>query len=225
MHFEVPKSKFASIREFAGEYLMIVVSIGTALLLEHTVQTVHHRHLAEEAAHRMEAETRDNIAELDRTSKTNRAEAQKLGKLRDALLKDIQDNVSDKIALGHFGVESKHSISLNMVLPSLRHEAWDVAVANQSASWMQPEVLQRYSGAYASVRDLQLAGSTTMSFLNGPQLIRTMTDLQLGSGTPPRDLMYALNQMIMSYTLLSSQATEISAQLKKALPPQEAKKA
>ena len=48
MHFEVPKSK--SLREFGGEYLMIVISIATALGIEHMVQTVHHRHKAEEAA-------------------------------------------------------------------------------------------------------------------------------------------------------------------------------
>jgi hypothetical protein len=48
MHFEVPKAK--SFKEFGGEYLMIVISIATALALEHSVQTWHRRHMAEQAA-------------------------------------------------------------------------------------------------------------------------------------------------------------------------------
>ena len=63
MHVELPKAK--KFKEFGGEYVMIVISIITALGLEHAVQSYHHRHLAHEASVRIEAELRSNLAELD----------------------------------------------------------------------------------------------------------------------------------------------------------------
>jgi hypothetical protein len=48
MHFEVPKAK--KFKEFGGEYVMIVISILTALALEQGLEALHHRHLAHEAA-------------------------------------------------------------------------------------------------------------------------------------------------------------------------------
>ena len=62
MHFEVPKSK--KLKEFGGEYVMIVISILTALALEHAVQTIHHKHLAHEAADKIEAELRLNAKDV-----------------------------------------------------------------------------------------------------------------------------------------------------------------
>ncbi len=224
MHFEVPKSKFESIREFAGEYLMIVVSIGTALLLEHTVQTIHHRHLAEEAAQRMDAELRANLMEMETIRKHNLEEGKQLSELRDGLLKDIEDKTPEPLVVKHFMVAAKGSLSLSLQSPTLKHEAWDVAVANQSASWMDPALLLRYSSAYASVRDMQLAANTSMTFLNGPQMIKTMTDLQMNTAVP-HEMMYTLNQMISSYQMVNNTVRDISNELKKAVPAQAAGKA
>jgi hypothetical protein len=224
MHFEVPKSKFASIKEFAGEYLMIVVSIGTALALEHAVQTIHHRHLAEEAAARMEAEIRYNIAEIEKIGAHNLSKGQELERQRETLTKDILGKTPEHLAVQHFATASKGELHLSLQWPSLKHEAWDVAVANQSASWMAPEVLQRYSSAYAAVRDMQASTTTSMAFLSGPQMIKTMTDFQLGS-VAPHELMYTINQMIGSYELVNGMMRDVKAELKKALPAQQAAKA
>ena len=46
MHFEVPKVKMHSLREFLQHYLMIVLSILTALGLEQWIEGAHHRHAA-----------------------------------------------------------------------------------------------------------------------------------------------------------------------------------
>jgi hypothetical protein len=224
MHFEVPKSKFASIREFAGEYLMIVVSIGTALALEHAVQTVHHRHLAEEAAARMEAEIRANIAEIEKIGQHNLAKGKELEVLRDTLIEDIKAKKPEQATFEHFATISKGELSLSLQWPSLKHEAWDVAVANQSASWMAPEVLQRYSSAYAAVRDMQASTNTSMTFLSGPQMIKTLTDLQLGF-IAPHELAYTINQMIGSYSMVNNMVRDTKVELRKALPPEQAKKA
>ncbi len=53
---------------------MILISIGAALALEHTMQTIHQRHLARQAAQRMETEIHAicaNIAEIDAIGQHN----------------------------------------------------------------------------------------------------------------------------------------------------------
>lgn len=164
MHFEVPKSK--KLREFASEYVMIVISIATALALEHIVQTQHHRHLAEEAAQRMQVELSATLAEVDKVAAHNNAQIALNDKLREAVLKDIRDKVPDSTAMANFYTASKGSFNLSVQVPSYKHEAWDVAVANQSASWMKPADLQRYSSAYSAVRDSQQLSTVGMSFLS-----------------------------------------------------------
>jgi hypothetical protein len=41
MHFELPEKVASSVKEFASHYVMIVVSILTALALEQVVVTIH----------------------------------------------------------------------------------------------------------------------------------------------------------------------------------------
>ena len=71
MHFEVPKAK--SFKEFGGEYLMIVVSIVTALALEHGVQTWHHHRIAAEAAAKIDQELREDAGNVAEVAKHNAA--------------------------------------------------------------------------------------------------------------------------------------------------------
>ena len=46
MHIELPKIRLHSLREFATHYLMIVLSILTALGLEAWIERVHHERAA-----------------------------------------------------------------------------------------------------------------------------------------------------------------------------------
>src|SRR5471032_1999554 len=63
MHFEVPSLPH-SVKEFAAHYVMIVVSILTALGLEALIAHLHHEHSAENAQHAIETELRTNLSEL-----------------------------------------------------------------------------------------------------------------------------------------------------------------
>lgn len=216
MHVEIPKSKFSSFKEFAGEYAMIVVSIATALALEHGVQSYHHKHEAELAAQRMDKELRANLAEIDKAGKHNSEQAQKLAKLCDTLLKDMQAKTPDSVTMQHFRAQTAEDFGLSLLTASLSRDAWDVAVANQSASWLDASALQRYSGAYSAIRDAQGTGSVGFIFMNGPEMLRTMSDLQLGTITP-RNLYYSMRQMLASYQNANANMRTLKTELNKAI--------
>ncbi len=61
MHFEVPRIRMHSLRDFAQHYFMIVLSILTALGLEQWIEHTHHRHAAELASEQIETELRGTL--------------------------------------------------------------------------------------------------------------------------------------------------------------------
>jgi len=94
MHFEVPRVSLHSLREFASHYLMIVVSILTALGLEAVIENAHHRHAAESAQRAIEAEIRLNIADIRASIDKNRERTKPLAELDDSLAKAIEERMS-----------------------------------------------------------------------------------------------------------------------------------
>ena len=211
MHVEVPKAH--SLKEFGREYLMIVVSIVTALALEHGVQTMHHRHLAHEAALRVDEEMQANVHELDKVLAHNKAEAGKLKTLRDqmqaALLEKEKNHNGPKLLL-----DAK--VGLNIMAPTLRREAWEVAVSSQAASWMQQKELETYSSVYANMRDLQTSiGGSSNSLLNGPALLDVLSNYEIGEGDP-KALYRVLKQMIATYDSLDENLQTVRDGLAKA---------
>jgi len=198
MHVELPKAK--KFKEFGAEYLMIVISIVTALGLEHAVQSYHHRHLAHEATARIEAELRSNLTELDNTIAHNEKEQQKMLTLRRGFVEELRGGASDKAAIDHlFEKKGDNGVSLSVLVPSLRHEAWDVAVANQAASWIEPEQLEGYAALYAHIRDNRaISNGSGNKFLDGPQFANLFADLQLGRATA-QDVLRILNQIEHAY--------------------------
>jgi hypothetical protein len=197
MHVEVPKA--STFKEFASEYLMIVISILTALALEHVVQTMHHRHLAHEAAQKIEAELRINRKELAEVLEHNEGDFQRIRKTGQELLQAIHDKTSDDLLMARFHAEWKPALRLSIKVPTLRREAWEAAVASQAVTWMPGEQVERYASAYANIRDVQLLSTGgSIGFLDGPRMRDTMSDVQMGIATP-RDMFRLLNQMLSAY--------------------------
>jgi hypothetical protein len=197
MHFEVPKAK--TFKEFGGEYLMIVISILTALALEHAVQTVHHRHLAHEATQKIEAELRTNGKELAGTLEHNEADIARIQKTGEELLQALRDKTNDDVLMARFHADWKPSLVLAIHVPTLRREAWEAALANQAVSWMPSAQVERYAMAYANIRDVQLLSTGGgIGFLDGPRWRDTMSNLQMGVATP-RDMFRALTQVQGAY--------------------------
>ncbi|MYM90843.1 hypothetical protein GTP91_27175 [Rugamonas sp. FT82W] len=197
MHFEVPKAK--TLKEFGGEYLMIVISIATALALEHGVQTLHHRHLAHEAADKIDAEIQVNVHELDEALKHNNDQLKIIQATREQLLAGITDKVDGKVLLRQLLEQQHNKLGLSIMTPSLRREAWEVAVASQAVSWMPQDQLERYSGIYANMRDVQsISASGTNNFLDGAGMLNTVSDIQMGDGDA-KAVYRMLSQMISAY--------------------------
>lgn len=197
MHFEVPKSK--SLKEFGSEYVMIVISILTALALEHTVQAIHHKQLAHEASAKIEAELRTNAREVKDVLAHNERDLQQITRVRAELLQGIRDKVPGDVLMERFKTDWKAGLVLSILLPTLRHEAWDAAVANQAVTWMDDEQLQRYATAYANIRDVQsLSTNGGVSLLDGPRMIDAQSDLETGVATP-HEMLKALTQVRSAY--------------------------
>jgi len=123
------------------------------------------------------------------------ARAKLLERARDDLLRDSRAGLPDAAIYRHAHALLPEGLYLDVRRPSLRHEAWDVAVANQAASWIDDERLSRYSAAYAA-QDWGLAtmAQDTALVLDGPRMNDAMFDFGNDS-LPPRDLMHVINQM------------------------------
>ena len=216
MHFEVPSLPH-SVKEFAAHYFMIVVSILTALGLEATVEHLHHQHAAEAAEKAVEAELRGNLADLRDSDRRNQARLGPLKALYNELVKDFDDGTPLAQIKQKMVERTRAGIDLSIFYPSLQHEAWDVAVANQSASYMAPEILRRLSAAYASQREVNQASLTV--FVNVPAYLNALTDARVGAADP-REFLRAIRQAQATVHGAHLKFLELEHQLEEALHEQ-----
>lgn len=219
MHFELPKKgALASFKAFAGEYAMIVVSILTALALEQGAQAWHHNHRAHEAQASIDVEIRTNLAEVRTAMRKNEAEITKLNDLRDVLRKDIIEKVDGKELLVHLKEATHGKFGINQSMPTLRREAWEVAVASQAVSWMDPALLQRYAGVYALQRDFtQSSFGTTQLVLDAPSFFNRAADVEFGKvdGT---GLYYSVVQLQGALKSMQGSLADMEKELLRAAP-------
>jgi hypothetical protein len=214
MHFEVPSLPH-SVKEFAAHYFMIVVSILTALGLEATVEHLHHKHAAEAAEKAVEAELRGNLADLRESDRKNQARLGPLKALYNDLLKDFDDGLPIAQIKQKMVDRARAGIDFGIFYPSLQHEAWDVAVANQSASYMAPETLRRLSVAYASQREINQASLTV--FVNVPAYLNALTDARIGAADP-HEFLRSIRQAQATVQGAHSKFLELERRLEEALP-------
>jgi hypothetical protein len=195
MHIDAPKVVVTSVRDFAGKYAMFVISILTALALEHVGQKLYHIKIASEASVKIDAELRANLAEIRQVNAHNEKQVAKLDALAKSLAKDLMAKLPDAEILRNFNKATDGKFNLSLQTPTLRREAWDVAVANQSASHMSADALGRYSKAYSRLRDDQVSVPLMIQVtINGPQMINVMGDLPIGR-VAPVDLYHVVMQM------------------------------
>jgi hypothetical protein len=195
MHIDAPKVVVTSARDFAGKYAMFVISILTALALEHVGQKLYHYKIASEASVKIDEELRANLAEIRLVNKHNEKQFTKMDELAASLAADIKAKLPDAKIISNFNTATNGKFNLSLQTPTLRREAWDVAVANQSASHMSSDVLGRYSKAYSRLRDDQVGVPLMIQVtINGPQMINLMGDLQIGQASP-RELFHVVMQM------------------------------
>lgn len=200
-------------KRFGAEYLMIVLSILTALALEDVAQSIQHHTLAKEAAAKIDTEIRLNVDELSAIITHNDTQANKLETIRKALLADIRSGASDADLMKKIMADYEPAFDLSIRSPSLRREAWEVAVANQAVSWMDAKDLKRYSAVYAEMRDVQaIAVSGTNVFFDGPRMLDVGSNVQMGVSNP-HEVYRMINQSIVSYRSLNGNLKGLRKQL------------
>ncbi|MEO8999245.1 MAG: hypothetical protein ABI227_06265 [Rhodanobacter sp.] len=218
MLFDFPKVRIDSIKDFAKHYLMIVLSILTALGLEAWIERAHHQRAAATASSQIEAEIRTNLGEAHTDLQRDVAQLRRLDTIRDAVIRDLKAHVPDDVIKQHILTQTKDHFDLNLNFPTLRHEAWDVVVADQSASWIDQDRMQRYSAAYASQRDITTSMSeNTALLMNGTGLVDTIADLGTDEAQP-REFLHVISQMTAMLGQTVNSLRLLEKQLDAALP-------
>lgn len=214
MHFEVPKAK--NFKEFSGEFLMIVVSILTALLLEYVVETVHHHHKAYDAAERMDAELRQNLKEIQDVVKHNEGKIAALTTVQATMRASLRNHDTNEAIIQRFGDDVHHKFEMNLRYPTLRREAWETAVADQSVTWMPRAELEHYATAYSAMRDVSaMFSGNAVHFLDGARMVDAISDLETGNGDA-KTIFRVNNQLMMAYSLIDSILLELEKHLEPA---------
>jgi hypothetical protein len=218
MHLELPKLPMANFKDFAKHYLMIVLSILTALGLEAWIEHAHHTHAAESASLQIETELRANLDDLREATKVNASRLAPLRQLDDAITGDIQKGLPRATINQHIqSMKKQFMLSLNW--PAFNTQAWDVAVANQSATWIDPANLRRYSMAYGAQRsasDWMIHDSTVA--LNAPRMAAMRTELDLGVAVDPVEFVSLLREMVNTVNETQAHLAQAQKPLLNALP-------
>jgi hypothetical protein len=219
MHIEVPGGKLKSLKDFGAHYLLIVLGILTAVGLEQWRESVHHRKAAKVAQAQMEAEIRENLSELRQYYKKN---AENFIRLRDfsrRLDMEIRNGTAKEAIYSTLvkpAIADK-SLNLGMGWPTTRREAWEVAVANQSAGHMEPGVLKQYAAVYSAQRDLTGILVGQMSALTSSETLDTFLEAQFGRAEPLQ-LLKAVRRSSVAVSAVQGNLRELESTMVSALP-------
>lgn len=152
MHLEQHHHAPKSWSEFARQYAMIVLSIMTALGLEHVAISLHDAGAARDSRVRIEAELARNLTDLKHAEENNEANIAKGAETMKALVDGIKAGTADPAtALAIVAPMFDH---FQISLPSWQRDAWDAAIADQSAGHLSAEDLRRYAEVYSDARDI-----------------------------------------------------------------------
>ena len=208
-----------SLRDFLKHYLMIVLSILTALGLEAWIEHVHHQNAAETASEQIEREIRTNLDQIHTALTEDAERAQTFARIRDSVEQDLRTNTPDATITQHILALTKdNNFNLNLRWPTLREAAWDMAVANQSASWIDKDRMYRYSAAYAAQRDMSRTLSANLALvIEGPRMIDTATDLRSGN-VQPHEFLHVIAQMTTMLEQAKTTLSQVEQRLQEALP-------
>ena len=223
MHIEPPKVSMHSVKEFVTHYLMIVLSVLTALGLEAFLEHLHHAHAAEAAQQAIETELANNVAEIRSSMADNAARLAPMQALDTRLTEEIRSGRPKAEIVAELSALARaDQIDVGLFIPSLRHEAWDVAVANQSASWIAPATLTRYAGAYALQRlNESLPATKAIDF---PQMVNAVTDARVGN-VEPAVFLHSVHQAAVSLKSMQTQLDSLQDTMLRALPADKAEAA
>ncbi|MBD8874164.1 hypothetical protein [Rhodanobacter sp. DHB23] len=217
MHIEPMESRLASFRDFAKHYLMIVLSILTALGLEAWIEHAHHARAAEEASQHIRTELLANLADIRKSIKTNDRLITPLQQLDATVSGDIRGNLPAATINQHIQTQ-KNAFQLSINWPTFSSQSWDVAVANQSASWIDDARLRRYSQAYADLRETSnWVSHDGIALLDVPAMERLRTRIDFGAPVDPLEFAGTVRQMLHTSMETQSHLQQLESHLVDAL--------
>lgn len=166
----------------------------------------------------MRAELHHNLAETRDSLQRNDVTLQSIEKIDAMLIADLKNGLSPAVINQHIRAQGS-GFQLNLNWPGLPSSAWDVAVANQSVSWMEPAGLKRFSTAYAAQRQVDAwIQHDSVLLLDVPRMINFRTDLDMGHDVDPQAFLYTLQQMKLTITGMKNNLQELEKHLADAVP-------
>jgi hypothetical protein len=152
MHTPESHAAPSNLRDFLRSYAMIVLSILTALGFERAAVALHDRNAARDSKMRIERELEADAADLRASMDKNKANMDAARTILKTLLAAITAGKADSAATAVIMSDSVRAhLSINEV--SWQRDAWDAAIADQSASHLAQADLQSYAQIYAQARD------------------------------------------------------------------------
>lgn len=112
MHFELPRVRIHSLKDFIRHYLMIVLSILTALGLEAWIEHAHHAHAAAAASRQMSTELCHNLAETRDSLRRNNSTLQSIEKIDAMVIADLKSGLPDAAINQHIRAQKQTSCSI-----------------------------------------------------------------------------------------------------------------
>ena len=162
-----------SFTDFLRAYAMIVLSIVTALALERLAVEWQNQRAAHSSRARIEAELALNVGELKQTVAANNRALDDVKKLVKTLVEKLNAEHPDNAGVAELLRDGFKGAML--AVPTWRRDAWDAAIADQSASHLPPNDLRRYTEIYTGARDL----AEVERFTFGPDLLQNVAQMQL----------------------------------------------
>jgi hypothetical protein len=140
---------------------MIVLSIITAMGFEQAARAYHNRELANASRDRIKAEITYNLRELKSVIDLNRANLKSLKTFYDEQVAGLN---AAKAEHRPSGPVSTNAPVFQVNTPSLRRDAWEASIADQSATFLSAADLQKFSEIYSGQKDL---GQFMVTMLQG----------------------------------------------------------
>ncbi len=188
MHVEPPKAHLMSLSEFGLHYVMILLSILTAIGLEEGLRTYHDHEAAHTAQQTIERELLSNLSDLRDAMKLNHDRLDILQKLGNDLAEDIRHSQNAEALKKKLVEEYIPKLTIGLMLPSQSHQAWDVAVSSQAAVHIPRDKLEAYTAAYTIEHDALGGANSAMLLLDAPRVVDFQADAEIGFADPKRFL-------------------------------------
>jgi hypothetical protein len=217
MHLPSFQRSLHSFKDFFKEYLLIVLGVITALAANAWITRDQHAQAAAASTASMDAELQASLESIRGSLKKNQAEIQQLGLLGKLIADDLRHGVPPKTINADIA-SHRAQFQAGAYFPDTPTSAWDVAVANQSVSWIVPDRLQRYSTAYSDLRNLKAwEQSGAILMVDYPKASDFQTDLNQGREVDPLALLHTVEQLRLALQTADGNIASIEGDLEAAL--------